>query len=82
MLDNFYDAPLIINGDRMPLHRNKKASHKTLNIKGYETHVKENYSVSREKITAFTQVSSSPNVVVKPELVLKGKNTQTQTKSI
>ena len=75
MLDNFYAAPLI-NGDRMPLHRNEKASHKTLNIKGCETHVKENYSVSREKITAFTQVSSGPNVVVKPELVLKGKDTK------
>ena len=37
--------------------------------------MKENYSLSRERITAFTQVSSDPAIVVKPEFVLKGKGT-------
>ena len=76
-IDNFSVDPPIINGDQMPLHRNESASQKTLNIKGCEAFVKENYSLSRERITAFTQVSSDPNIVVKPEFVFKGKGTRT-----
>ena len=75
-IDNFSVDPLIINGDQMPLHRNESNTQKTLNIQGYDTYVKENYSLSRERITAFTQVSSDPAIVVKPEFVFKGKGTK------
>ena len=75
-IDNFSVDPPIINGDQMLLQRNESSTQKTLNIKGYETYVKENYSLSRERITAFTQVSSDPAIVVKPEFVFKGKGTR------
>ena len=75
-IDNFSVDPLIINGDQMPLHRNENSIQKTLTIKGYKTYVKENYSLSRERITAFTQVSSDPAIVVKPEFAFKGKGTR------
>ena len=77
-IDNFGVDPPIINGDQMPLHRNESSTQKTLNVKGMETYVKENYSLSRERITAFTQISSDPSVVVKPEFVFKGKGTRTK----
>lgn len=76
-LDNFSVDPPIINGDQMPLHRNESASQKTLSIKGCDTYVKENYTLSRERVTAFTQASSDPSIVVKPEFVFKGKGTRT-----
>ena len=38
--------------------------------------MKESYSLSRERITAFTQVSSDPAIVVKPEFAFKGKGTR------
>ena len=76
-IDNFGVDPPIINGDQMPLHRNESSSQKTLNIKGYDTYVKENNSLSRKRITAFTQVSSDPSIIVKPEFVFKGKGTRT-----
>ena len=50
-LDNFSIDPPVINGDQMPLHRNESASQKTLNIQGCDTYVKENYSLSRERVT-------------------------------
>ena len=53
-IDNFSVDPPIINGDQMHLHRNESSTQKTLNIKGYETYVEENYSLSRERVTAFT----------------------------
>jgi len=77
-IDNFAVDPPIINGDQIPLHRNESSSQKTLNINGYDTYVKENNSLARERITAFTQVSSDPSVVVKPEFVFKGKGTRTK----
>ena len=76
-IDDFsVDLP-VINGDQMPQHRNKSASQKTLNIQGCDTYVKENYSLSREHVTAFTQASSDPSIKVFPEFVFKGKGTRT-----
>ena len=43
----------VINGDQMPLHRNENASQKSLSFKGETTYVKENYMLSRERITVF-----------------------------
>ena len=76
-IDNYNVDPPIINGGQMPLHRNERSPEKTHHITGYDTHVKENYSLSRERVTVFTQVSSDPKVLVSPEFVFKGKGTHT-----
>ena len=56
----------------MPLHRNKSASQKTLNFTGYVT---ENYILSRERVTVYTQVLNDPSI---PEFVFKGKGMRTK----
>ena len=60
MFEKYSACPLIpiINVDEMPLHRNESASQKTLSFIGETTFVKENYMLSRKRITVFTQVSS------------------------
>ena len=50
---------------------------KTLNITGFDTYVKENYNLSRELVTVYTQVSSDPEIKLHPEFVFKGKGTRT-----
>ena len=62
----------------MPLHRNENASQKTLAFKGLDTYVKENYMLSRERATLFTQTSSDSSIDLKPEFVFKGKGTRTK----
>ena len=72
-IENFgVDSPAL-NGDQMTLHRNESSTQKTLNFTGLDTYVKENYSLSRERITVYTQVCSDPKVSLKPEFVFKGK---------
>ena len=46
-----------------------------MTFKNMDTCVKENYNLSRERATVFTQVSSDPSASFIPELVfkLKGK---------
>ena len=61
----------------MPLHRNESASQKTLSLKSEDVSVKENYMLSRERVTCFTQLCSDLKTELKPELVFKGKVTQT-----
>ena len=56
-LDKYSIDPPIINGDHMPLHRNEGSSQKTLSLKSEETFVKENYMLSIERVTCFTQLS-------------------------
>ena len=68
---------LMVTRSEMPLHRTESASQKTLSIKGCYTYVKDNYTLSRESVTAFTQVSSDPSTVVRPEFVFKGKGIRT-----
>ena len=75
--DNFSVDPLVINDDQMPLHRNKSASQKTLNIQRCDLYFKENYSLSTECITAFTKAFSDPSIKVFQEFVFKGKRTRT-----
>ena len=65
------------NGDQMPFHRNESAGQETLSLKSEETFVKENYMLSRERITCFTQLCSDPKVDLKSEFVFKGKGTRT-----
>ena len=57
----------------MPIHRNESCTQKTMTLKGQSTYVKENYSLSRERATVFTQLSTDP--VNKPslEMAFKGK---------
>lgn len=71
-LDNYGIEPPIINGDQMPLHRNETHSMKTLNSKNLDCYVKENYMLSRERVTCFTQVCSDEKIIIKPEFVFKG----------
>ena len=71
-IDNFGIDPLVIHGIQMP-----KVRRKTLNVKGMDTYVKENYNLSREQVTLFTQVCNDPNVTLQPEFVFKGKRTRT-----
>ena len=66
--------PVVINGDQMPLHRNETSSQKTMTLKGQDTYVKENYMMSRERCTVFTQISSEEGHTMPiPEFVFKGK---------
>ena len=71
---HFKKEPTIINGDQMPLHRNESSGQKTLSMTDDTTYVKENYLLSRERVTVFTQVSTGAKI--KPEFLFKGKGTQ------
>ena len=77
-MDTYEVDPPIINADQMPLHRNESAGQRTLSFKSESTYVKENYMLSRERITCFTQLCSDPQVEMLPEFVFKGKGTCTQ----
>ena len=43
-----------------------------------DAYVKENYNLSRERVTVFTQVSVSSDINLNPEFVFKGKGTRTK----
>ena len=61
----------------MPFHRNESASQKILSFTGETTFVKENYMLSRERITVFTQVfSDKSSPLTLPEFVFQGKGTR------
>ena len=62
-------------------HKSESASQKTLNIHGYDTYIKENYSLSRERVTPFTQASSDPFIKLLPEFVFKRKGARNQFQS-
>lgn len=67
--------PEIVMSDQMSLHRNESSNEKTLNFKGASqtTYVKENHSLSRERITAMTSLSSEQqSSAAKLEFVFKG----------
>ena len=65
-------TPPTVNGDQMPLHRNRSST-QILNFVDMDAYVKENYNLSCERVTVFTQVSSSSNNNLNAELVFKGK---------
>ena len=46
-------TPPTINGDQMPLHRNESSTQKTLNFVDTDAYVKENYNLSRERVTIY-----------------------------
>ena len=58
----------------MPLHRNESSNEKTMTQKGQAVYVKENYMLSRERATVYTQLSTDPqNPMTMPEILFKGK---------
>ena len=59
-IDKYGADPTVINGDQMPLHRNKSASQKTRSLKLEEVFVNENYMLSSERGTCSTQLCSDP----------------------
>ena len=75
-LEKYGVDPPIINGDQMPLHRNESSRQKTTSFKGEDVFVKENYMLSRERFTVYTQVASEPSIKILPEFVFKGKGTK------
>ena len=76
-LDTYGIDPTIINGDQMPLRRNKSTSQKSLSLKSEATFLKENYMLSRERVTCFIQLCSDPKFDLKPDFIFKGKGTRT-----
>ena len=65
--------PVIWGGDQMPLHRSEQTSRTTMNFTGVETYVKEDYMLSRERVTVYTQMSSQADAPAPaPEFVFKG----------
>ena len=75
----YHVDPTIWSGDQMPLHRLESSGSKTLGFTGMDCHIKENYMHSRERLTVFTQMSSSNQVrTPKPEFVFKGKGLRVQ----
>ena len=62
---------------KMSLHRNESPGQKTLSLKSQETFAKENYMLSRERVTCFTQLCNDAKVDLKPEFVFKVKGTRT-----
>ena len=61
-LDTYGVDPPINNGDRMLLRRNESVGQTTLSLKSEEIFVKENYMLSRERVTSFTQLCNDPKV--------------------
>ena len=45
---------------------------KTLNLKNEDVFVKENYSLTRERVSVFTQIASDANMKLPDEFVFKG----------
>ena len=59
-------------GDQMPLHRSEQTSRTTMNFAGVETYVKEDYMLSRERVTVYTQISSQADAPTPaPDFVFK-----------
>ena len=77
-IDSYGVDPPVINGHQMPLPRNESSTQKTLNSVDMDAYFKENYNLSRERVTVFTQVSSSSDINLNPEFVFKGKGTRTK----
>ena len=67
---------MIINGDKMALHRSESSEQTTLHFKDQDVFVKENM-LTRERITCFSRVSPSSDINSLQEFVFKGKGTRT-----
>ena len=65
------DIP-VINADQMPMHRNESCGSRTMSFKNNDVFVKENYHLSRDRMTVMTQVSSDETIDLPIEFVFKG----------
>ncbi|CAL4062693.1 unnamed protein product [Meganyctiphanes norvegica] len=73
-LVHFKKEPVIISGDQMPLQRNKISKQKSMTHQNQAAYVKENYTMSRERASVYTQLSTEPqNTMPTPEILFKGK---------
>lgn len=83
-LQHYKREPNIVSADQMPIHRNESSAQKTLNFSGRNVScfVKENTSLSRERCTVMTIVSSCPEKSRVPpaEFVFKGKGLRLREK--
>ena len=57
----------------MPLHRTESSQQQTIGFEVEDVFVKEHISLSREQVTVFKKVSSTKDLLLKPEFVFKGK---------
>lgn len=57
----------------MALHCNESSTEKSMNVAVEESFVKENHILSRERVTASTQLSTEKGVPFKPEFIFQGK---------
>ena len=55
-----------------------RARPKKSTFTGMGTYLKENFNLSCERVTVFTQLCSDPSMSRKPEFVFKGKRTRTE----
>ena len=62
----------------MPLHRNESSQQKTMTFENEDAFVKENHSLSRERVTVFTKVSSTKDISLRHEFIFKGKGAETK----
>ena len=62
----------ILNLDQMPLHRNESSIQTTLSFKDQETYVKDNYMLSRDRITCLTILSAKDGTLA-PTLCSKAR---------
>ena len=72
-VDRYGVVPPVSNGDQMPFRRNESASQKTLSLKSEEVFIKENYMLSRERVTCITQLFSDPKIELKSQFIFKVK---------
>ena len=59
-----------------------KVSSKKHSFKGEDIFIKENYMLSRERVTVFTQISRNKNIKLNPEFIFKGKGIQTKVAAL
>ena len=57
----------------MALHRNESSALKTFKIIEEETFVKENDTLTRKRVTTYTQLSTEKGATLKSEFIFKGK---------
>ena len=58
VLQRYGVEPVIWGGDQMPLHRSEQSDRNTMNFSGIESYVKEDYMLSRERVTVAEQFKS------------------------
>ena len=62
-----------MNNKKLFTFRNESSTMKSLNLKNTTNYVKENYMLSRERMTVYTQYSNEPDMYFEPQFVMKGQ---------